>query len=382
MEKIAIIFGAGKTGRGFAAHLAYLSGYRIVLIDKDEQLVNSIKKEGGYPIRVLGNEEMNCIIKPLDVFSIRDLSWRHYFVHASLVFTAVFGNNLKELSLNMVPGFKERFIKNPGEQFNIITCENNAHAATLLKESVLENMTEEKQVEWLNMNVGFSESMILRTCLDAEEGQSRLTVRAQNFFDLPCDGDAFKGVAPDLYGIKPSKDFSNQLKRKIYTYNCINAVITYLGAQKGYTWLFEAANDPEIMAIARKAARETSDAQVAEFGFDPVEQEDWVQAAFSKFVDINLPDPISRNGADPARKLGREDRLLGPAILALKHGIYPDGLISGILAGFDFYDEDKNIRLLDSIKQDGIDSVLSGICSLSPFEQLYKLLRADFNTNH
>ena len=83
-----------------------------------------------------------------------------------------------------------------------------------------------------------------------------------------------------------------------------------MGAQKGYTQLYEGGTDPEIIAIARQAAIETSEAQIAEFGFDKKEQYGWVEAAFAKFADNSLPDPISRNGADPARKLSRNDRLI------------------------------------------------------------------------
>ncbi len=137
-------------------------------------------------------------------------------------------------------------------------------------------------------------------------------------------------------------------------------MITYLGAKKGYTELYEAANDAEILAAAHKAARETSDAQLAEYGFDPQEQQEWVNAAFAKFADRNIPDPIARNGADPARKLGKEDRLVGPALLALKHGIYPEGLLQGILACLVYEDPDSHQKITDLVREKGLPSVPAG----------------------
>jgi mannitol-1-phosphate 5-dehydrogenase len=378
MDKTALIFGAGKTGRGFAAHLAYLGGYRILLIDKDLSLVSDLRRAGQYEIQVLGEDRMSCTIKPSGVFHIDDPSWVDHFVVTGLVFTAVFGNNLESLAGSLAPAFARRSRENPGRVLTVITCENFTNAAAMLRKRVQDKLRGGSDVEgktdrWSLEKAGFSESMILRTCLDAGAGQSPLTIRAQNYFELPCDGDAVKEEL-SVYGLKPLPNFANQLRRKIYTYNCINAVITYLGAQKGYTQLYEAGNDAAVLAIARKAARETSLAQVAEFGFDAAEQEEWVEAAFAKFADINIPDPIERNGADPARKLGREDRLIGPALLALKHGIYPEGLLKGIMACFDYRDPGKEPALSDRIREKGVGWVLKEICGLSAEEPLFLLI--------
>ena len=372
MDKTALIFGAGKTGRGFAAHLAFLGGYQIILIDKNKELVADLREAGQYDIQVLDNEKMSCIIEPAGVFHIDDFLWSGYFVSTPLVFTAVFGNNLAALATSLAPAFKRRSLDNPEQALTIITCENFTDAARFLKKMVLKDLGGEKE-GWVSEKIGFSESMILRTCLEAGIDQPPLTVRAQNYFELPCDGDEVKEDLA-VYGLRPLSHFANQLRRKIYTYNCINAVITYLGAQKGYSQLYQAGNDTEILVIARKAAEETSVAQVAEFGFDVREQENWVEAAFAKFADVNIPDPIERNGTDPARKLGREDRLIGPALLALKHGIYPEGLLKGIMACFDYRDPGKSFAVSDLVREKGVVWVLKEVCGLSEEEPLFLLI--------
>jgi len=365
--------GAGKTGRGFAAHLAFLGGYNIILIDKNRQLVAELKKAGQYDIQILGNEEMSCPINISGVYHIDDVLWHHEFVNTSLVFTSVFGNNLEELSKDLAIAFQKRYTENPNQVLTIITCENLTNAAQFLKKMVIKNLSVEEE-KWLSEKVGFSESIIFKTCLEASKDQSPLTIRAQNFFELPCDGDAIKEDI-HVYGLKLLKNFKNQLRRKIYTYNCINAVITYLGAVRGYTQLHEAGNDAEILATARKAANETCNAQVAEFGFDRKEQEEWMNAAFVKFADRNIPDPIERNGADPERKLGRDDRVIGPALLALKHNIYPEGLLAGIIACFHYRDPNKDSTIADMIVDKGADFVLQEICGLSTDEELFMLIK-------
>lgn len=373
MTHAALIFGAGKTGRGFAAHLAFLGGYNIVLIDKNTQLVADLKQAGQYAIQVLDNEEKNCTIPLSGAYAVDDVSWHEDFVTTSLVFTSVFGNNLEDLANYLAVAFYKRYTENREQVLTIITCENLTNAAHFLKESVLKNLGPEKE-KWLSEYVGFSESIIFRTCLDASADQSPLTIRAQNFFELPCDGDAIKEPL-HVYGLKPVKNFSNQLRRKIYTYNCINAVITYLGAKKGYAQLYDAGNDAEILETAWKAANETSLALIAQYGFDPKEQEEWTKAAFAKFRDRNIPDPIERNGADPVRKLSREDRLIGPALLAWKHHIYPEGLLEGIMACFEYIDPIKNMKVADVIQEKEPDFVLEEICGLSRDEELFMLIK-------
>jgi len=373
LNNTALIFGAGKTGRGFAAHLAFLGGYDVILIDKNRHLVSDLKKADQYDIQVLDNEEKNCTIKPVEIYHIEDVSWHNEFVETSLIFTSVFGNNLEELAEDLAIALQKRYTENPNKVLTIITCENLTNAAGFLKKMVIKNLDEEKE-KWLSEVVGFSESIIFRTCLEASADRSPLTVRAQNFFELPCDANEIKEEL-HVYGLKPLKNFSNQLRRKIYTYNCINAVIAYLGAKKGYSQLYEAGNDAEILATARKAASETCLAQVAEFGFDTKEQEEWMNGAFAKFADKNIPDPIERNGADPERKLGRDDRLIGPALLALKHHIYPEGLLAGIMACFDYSDPNKNFKIADLIFQKGPDLVLKEICGLSKEEELFMLIK-------
>jgi mannitol-1-phosphate 5-dehydrogenase len=371
--KTALIFGAGKTGRGFAAHLAFLGGYEVVLIDKDKQLVSDLKKASQYDIHVLDNEKMSCTIIPSGTYQIDDTLWHEDFVKSSLVFTAVYGNNLAEIARDMAPALHKRYRENREQVLTIITCENLANAATLLKSEIIKNLDKENE-EWLSRSVGFSEAIILRTCLEAGFDQSPLTVRAQNFFELPCDGDAIKEEL-GVYGLKPLKHFNNQLRRKIYTYNCINAVITYLGAIKGYSQLWQAGNDPAIHETAMKAANETSAALVAEFNFDKKEQQEWVNAAFLKFADKNVPDPIERNALDPVRKLGREDRLIGPALLAIKHGIFPEGILEGIIACFEYRDPTSNSRIYDVTLEKGPDFILTKICGLSMEEELFMLIK-------
>jgi mannitol-1-phosphate 5-dehydrogenase len=246
----------------------------------------------------------------------------------------------------------------------------------VLREQVAKAIAPERR-EAILRNVGFVEAMVLTTCLGPADPKSDpLSIRAQNSFRLPCDGDAFKGdshwwTSRQWHTLEPLPNFARQLIRKIYTYNGINAVICYLGAELGHTDLAAAARDPRIVPLAKQAGDEAGAGLIGEYGFDAAEQERWCAAALAKFADASIPDPIARNAADPARKLARDDRLVGPALLALKHGREPEALACGIVAAANFRDEGKPSLLT---QHGSLERMLSEVCKLSPNEPLYQLV--------
>src|SRR5471032_1826580 len=47
-RELAVMLGAGKTGRGFLARLLAHSAYDLVFIDRSEKLVRQLNEDGGY----------------------------------------------------------------------------------------------------------------------------------------------------------------------------------------------------------------------------------------------------------------------------------------------------------------------------------------------
>jgi mannitol-1-phosphate 5-dehydrogenase len=128
--------------------------------------------------------------------------------------------------------------------------------------------------------------------------------------------------------------------RKLYTYNTFQAALAYLGAGRGCKLAVECIADPEIRAEAEGALVEASRALQAEYGFAAGEMDDWMEDVVAQTNNPILGDTVKRLAADPRRKLGREDRLVGPALLAHKHRLQPRHLIRAIAAGLGYADPD------------------------------------------
>jgi mannitol-1-phosphate 5-dehydrogenase len=302
---LAVIFGAGKVGRGFLAQLLLRAGWRIHFVDSSETLVSALSG-GSYTICNLGTGEVETVSE----FTVSTDSWR--LDEASLILTSLGANGLASWAES---------VADLDRSVDIILAENHPAPAALVRQHLT------------SLRVGVAQAQVLRSCIEPTAEQvaefGPLTVQVQDHWTLPLDGGAL--VTPELVnsvsGFELRPEFSIELTRKLYTYNAINAAVCYLGAEKGYEWLAEAANDPEIAAIARQVGEESSAALVIEFGFVAAEQAAWCERALSKYQDESIRDPIERNARDPIRKLGLHDRILGPIHLCLAHSLPHSALL-------------------------------------------------------
>jgi len=205
-------------------------------------------------------------------------------------------------------------------------------------------------------------------------------VRVSDEWRLPADGDAFKGDPPPIEGLQPAPNFQGGLERKLYTYNAANAAIAYTGFLKGYALLADAANDPQILALARGVCAESGAALVRRHDFDPDEQRAFAEGCLAKYQDRAIVDPIERNARDPVRKLGRHDRLLGPACLCLEYSIAPEHLATAIAAALQ-YDPPADPaaqRLQQRLQTEGLPVVLKEVCGIDPDGELGEKIRARY----
>ena len=66
---------------------------------------------------------------------------------------------------------------------------------------------------------------------------------------------------------------------------------------------------------------------------------------------MNLKDQVIRVGRSPLRKLGREDRLLGPIGMCKQYGLPRDNLLMGVAAAllYDNHQDQESVELQKSI---------------------------------
>lgn len=375
MEKKAVVFGAGKIARGFLAHLLTLSGYRILFVEKNRELVEQLAERKWYRVRVMGAPEKDIIIEGFGVASTEEPEIAASgMAAAAVVFVSVGGPNLPGVAPILAAGITSAAAAHRQEPLNVILCENYFEPAAWLRSLVAERLAPEA-AEWMRRNVGIVETMVLRSVVEpdtAMKAEDPLSLSAQDMWELPADAEALVGTLDDIRGFAPKPGFRGSLVRKLFTYNATNAVISYPGYQKGYLWLSDAANDRELAALARAAMDESGPALCARYGFDSAGQRQLGEAALAKYQNRAIVDPIERNTRDPIRKLARHDRLVGPAALAMEHGTRPVALVRAIAAALQYdYAGDPSAALLQAlIAQRGIAAAVEQVCGIDPSSTL------------
>lgn len=378
----ALIFGAGKIGRGFIAHLLNAANFSVSYVDASEFVVNRLQTQG-YRVHVLGAPEKDITLNATAAFLTSDADRVAQAVaEHDLLFTAAGGANLPAIGKLIAQGLDLRLSQrgegaNAGD-CNIIICENYKKPANILRDAITAHASP-ATVAWMKNHLGIAETQVLRSCIeptDEMKVKDPLSLQVQDWWVLPCDADAIRGQPPAIQGLSLKPNFENELIRKLYTYNCSNAVIGYLGYLRGHVMLAQAANDTQILAIAREAYKETGEALIREFGFDPVEHRQLQELALSKYRDEKIADPIERNCRDSRRKLSADDRLMGPALLASKNGVQPHAVCLAIAAAF-FYeasDDEGTKAVRQFVTQNGVPAAIKQFCGIDETHPLFPLI--------
>ncbi len=380
MEKNVLIIGAGKIGRGFIAHLFYHSGYKLWFLDTSREVVGLLNKEKKYRLDIAKEGgDLTEYISIEKAFALEDVKEITDIVNN----VDIMASSVGAANIEKVAKYIRDILIDYGrtKTLNWIICENATNPANKIKKVLLQNADPEFE-KFVNSDLGLIETQVLRTGMSANKEviiKEPLALRMQDWWTLPMDKDAFVGEIPDVKGFSPRTNFSNELIRKIYTFNGTNGPIAYVGWANGYTILHKSALAfPEYF---REIQEESAFGLINEFGFDEKEHREFMALAMKKYTDPALNDQIERNANDSRRKLGKEERLIGPALLCLKHGRMPYAYAKAIAAAY-YYDgsSDEGTReVLDTVRQKGIEKAIKIYSSIDESCELYGQIVDSYN---
>jgi mannitol-1-phosphate 5-dehydrogenase len=277
----------------------------------------------------------------------------------------------------LLPGLAKRHQERPDAALDILLCANLSHAAihfrVALDAAIAQTAAPDKMRAYIDSHVGLVETLVMRMVADppaAERAREPLLVWTNGLAQFLVDGRAFRGLLPDVPGLRPVADMHAEETRKLYTYNMYHAALAYLGHLRGYELTVDCLADPWVYGEAEAALAEVSVALQAEYGFSVDEMAAWNAGVIAQTDNPTLGDRVARHGADPRRKLKRRDRLVGPALLARAHGIAPVHLARAIAAGFRFSgsDDPGAVYVRERVAAVGLSAAVTGVCELRPDE--------------
>ena len=351
MSKIAII-GAGKTGRGFIGRLIAedkQNNHEIIFIDKNEALVEELNRRKSFGVYFFGDKR-----NPVTVSSYIAYTWENADIeNAAAVFVSVGGTNLPDV------GKKLQNILKKENEYSVISCENADNPSKILKKSY-----------GISNNAGFADATVFCTTIEKIKDADSLDILSEDYPYLQCDMKPLKSNFPPINGVRPTNGFENFLTRKIYTYNSASAVIAYLGWIKGYKIYSDAANDEDISKLLDKHYEEINSAICKTFGYDKDDQGEFAALSKAKFCDVNIVDTIERNAREPHRKLGPNERIIGPMkLIEANHG--ESGVLQMAAAAMLIYEDENDKEWTKIKKEKSCGQILEEIAGLEKDGKLY-----------
>ena len=342
-----------------------------MLVDCLPPLVDRLRRVGRYTVvRFQGGDRRTEaeIANYTTLSTAQEAEVGEAIVRADLLAVAVYPQDFGAVARELAPGLLARRKRRPGACLDLLLCTNLLHPGERFRAPFHEALPPDVRADVV-ARVGIVETVVIRIATDpppVERERDPLQVWTNGYPDLLVERRAFKGPIPPVPGLLAVEDIQAQEVRKLYTYNTFHASLAYLGALKGYKSVAECLADPQVRAAAVGALQEAARAVQAEYGFATAEMARWT-ADLVRCTDIPaLGDTVRRFGADPRRKLARGDRLIGPALLARKHGIETPHLARAVAAAlsFDVLGDVSAAQVHQRVAVLGVEGALRELCAL------------------
>jgi mannitol-1-phosphate 5-dehydrogenase len=367
-----VVFGAGATGRGHVGLLAWQAGAQMVFADINEGLVRALQQAGSYRVNIYNGKTCTQVeVRPAQFLSARDReAVAGEIVDADLVLTSVFDQNLPDVALTMALAAKSCREAGRSKPLNVIACENMQNSSSTLGWHVRERLNG-KDLDYCCRYFGFPDCMISRVVPQPEPDP--LVITAEDYNEWTARREDFKGQPPAwLAALQPVDNQDARLERKLFMHNGGHAICGYFGFHYGHRYIHEAVADPKVAQCVVNACNQIGEVVRRKHGI-PVETiQEYKEDLYRRGAIPEMRDQVLRVVRQPLRKLGGQERLIGPARLAPQYGLPRDHVVRGIVAALKYYHPDdlQSVEMRSLIAGDGVKGLLCKVSQLPPGDSL------------
>ena len=330
-KEIAIV-GAGKIGRGYLSDLFSRAGYHLIFINGSPVTIDKLNEQGYYTLFTAKADGLDKRrIEGFEAYS----SKRDFDVcverlqKVDLIAVALYPGAYPSVADLLAKTIAKRMETGLEEPLNVMFFVNMVFTARTFKKLLRERL-DDQQWAYCEKHVGLIEALTHRggynpteemlaedPCISTGEGEV-----------LPV-GDCFVGEKPDMPYMQFVDRIEGRMVKKIWCGNMRHCTTACIGKARGAKYTFECANDQYVRKCADYATVEAKFGIAKEFGFTQAEIDEGVGLNWDSMKNPNAKDDVDRVCADPIRKLGHDERFIGPALLCLKYGMVPYFLSRG-----------------------------------------------------
>jgi len=332
-----VIFGAGNIGRSFIAPVFTAGGYEAVFVDVAPPVLEALSRHSSYTLKeVSASGDTEKTIGPVRGVDARDAEAVAAALDAaSICATCVGAGNLPMVLRTIAAAAMDRT-----ETLDIILSENLKGAGDLARNTFIKRGISLPEID---RRLGVIETSIgkMVPIMDAgEAARDPLFCRAEPFNTLIVDADGFTGPIPEVPDLLAVSPIAPWVARKLYIHNFGHAAVAYMGhrAHPEATFIWEVLEDDTVYRKVESSMKTSAAALRAEYPgvFTEADTDEHIADLLGRFRNRSLGDTIYRVGRDLKRKLHRNDRVVGPAALALRHQLPNDGILDVFAAALGF----------------------------------------------
>lgn len=307
---LALVVGGGNVGVGVMLRLLRSAGYDVTMVTRRDRDAERLQRHGAR-VQLTGASHARLQLSPCPAVAAGDLRCVTELVRvASLAVVAVRPHQLADVAALLAPGLSRR--RRP---INVLVCDNRPRAGTLLAREVAR-----AGAETTTLQHGFVATLLdqIATSRSDERGQLiHVETKGRLFLDAP----ALRADPPVLAGSLLVEDHPAYVLRKLFLFSAGHTAAAFVGRLRPHTLMSEALADPLVANVVLAALGEARAGLEHCYGARFSGAEDAVGDFLTRYADPDLADTLARVARDPGRKLVADDRVCGPARLALASGV-------------------------------------------------------------
>jgi mannitol-1-phosphate 5-dehydrogenase len=374
----AVHFGAGNIGRGFVGLLLHEAGYEVVFADVNAELIDALSAADSYRVHEVGETSKTTVVDGFRAINSAqdEAALIAEIATADIVTTAVGPRILRFVAPVIAAGLAARADDAP--RLAVLACENAIGATDLLAAELLDGLPDDETRDALAAKAIFANTAVDRI-VPAQDPDAGIDVTVEAFYEWVVDRSPFAGAEPSIPGAHFVDSLAPYIERKLFTVNTGHATVAYTGFLAGATTISEAIAIPSVRSAAEAALAETSAALVAKHGLDPADLAAYRAKILDRFTNPYLVDEVTRVGREPLRKLGRNDRFIGPAADYVQYtGGIPEALLTAVGAAlrFDVPDDTQSVELQQLLREATAEEIVTEITGVAEGEPLFAPLVA------